>query len=249
MKYKYITMMVAAAVICFAVGYWFALPGRKAIAPTNGVQVNVVSIADASSSQIYKVEGEYPQFASASSSMNAAIADFITTNLSQFKTSSQENWQARTDTVPTGTVDTLPAQSFSFSSSWEPQQINDHYISVIVRVDYYNGGANGTQLLKTFNYDVANGRMLSITDLFPGVTSSLQQISKLAIDQLTSSAQGTSGSNAPIDMINTGAAPTAENYANFTFNNDTVTVYFPKYQAGPGYFGEQKVSFVRSAIK
>jgi hypothetical protein len=219
------------------------------VAPASGGPLNVVSIADASSSQIYKVEGEYPQFANVSSSMNAAIADFVNTNLSQFKTSSQENWQARLDTMPTGTVNTLPAQSFYFSSSWEPQQINDRYVSVMVRIDYFNGGANDTQLLKTFNYDVAAGRMLSLTDLFPGVTNSLQQISKLAIDQLTSSAQSASGGNAPVDMIESGATSTAENYANFMFTDDIVTVYFPKYQAGPGYFGEQKVSFVRSAIK
>ena len=151
--------------------------------------------------------------------------------------------------MPTGTVNTLPAQSFYFSSSWEPRQINDRYISVIVRIDYFDGGANGTSLLKTFNYDVANGRMLSLTDLFPGVTDSLQQISKLAIEQLTSSAQSASGGNASIDMINTGAAPTADNYANFMFSDDVVTIYFPKYQAGPGYFGEQNVSIVRSDIK
>jgi hypothetical protein len=249
MDRKNIVILVATAIVCLTAGYWFALPRNKAVAPTSGVPVNIVSIADASSSQIYKVEGEYPQFANASSSMNAAIADFVNTNLSQFKTSSQENWQARLDTMPTGTANTLPAQSFYFSSSWEPGQINDHYISVIVRIDYFNGGANGTQLLKTFNYDVSGERMLLLTDLFPGVTSSLQQISKIAIEQLTSSAQSASAGNAPVDMIESGATSTADNYANFMFNDDTVTVYFPKYQAGPGYFGEQKVSFVRSAIK
>ena len=88
-------MGVAVAVVFFGVGYWVALPSKKAMAPANGVQVNVVSIADASSSQIYKIEGEYPQFVNASSSMNADIANFVETNLSQFKTSSQENWQAR----------------------------------------------------------------------------------------------------------------------------------------------------------
>jgi hypothetical protein len=249
MDRKNIIILIAVAIVCLAVGYWCALPGKKVVAPANGVQVNVISIKDASSSQIYKIEGEYPQFVNVSSSMNAAITDFVDTNLSQFKTSSQENWQARLDTMPTGTVNTLPAQSFYFSSSWEPEQINNRYVSVIVRIDYFNGGANGTQLLKTFNYDVATGHMLSLTDLFPGVTNALQQISKLAADQLTNSAQDTTNGKAPIDMIKAGTEPTADNYANFTFNDDVVTVYFPKYQAGPGYFGEQNVGITRSVIK
>ncbi len=249
MDRKYISMTIAIAVVCFVAGYWLALPGHRAVAPENGVQVNAISIRDASSSDIYVVTGEYPQFGNVSAAMNGEIAGFVDSNLSQFKASAAENWQARLDTMPTGTVNTLPPQSFYFSSSWEPEQINGRYVSAIVRIDYFDGGANDTELLKTFNYDVAGGRELSLTDLFPNVPDVLPQISQLAIEQLTDSEQSASNGSAESDMIQSGAAPTADNYANFTFNDDVVTIYFPKYQVAPGAFGEQKVTIARSALQ
>ena len=80
---------------------------------------------------------------------------------------------------------------------------------------------------------------MTLADLFPNVPTYLKQISKLAIQQLTSSENSNSDGNAAIDMIQQGASPTPTNYANFTFNDDVVDIYFPKYQAGPGSFGEQ----------
>jgi D-alanyl-lipoteichoic acid acyltransferase DltB (MBOAT superfamily) len=183
-----------------------------------------------------------------SSSFNAAIANYVSSNLAQFKTDSDANWQARIDTMPSGTKNLLPPQAFTFASNWTPAQINNQYISIIVRLDYFNGGANGTQLLQTFNYDVATGKIMTLADLFPNVPTYLQQISQLAIQELTSSMSDASNGNAPADMIKEGAAPTADNYANFTFTDYIVTVYFPKYQVAPGSFGEQQIGITRSTI-
>jgi hypothetical protein len=252
MNRQHISIIIAVAIVCLAAGYWLALPARKVLAPESGVPMDVISINDASSSQLYKVEGEYPQFGNASGSFNGAITDFVGSNLAQFKSDSEANQQARIATAPSGTSYELPPQSYYFSSSWEPEQINDNYISIIVRLDYFNGGANETQLLKTFNYDVTKGKIMTLADLFPGVPDYLQQISQLAIQELTSSLTNTA--QQPLDassqsMLQTGATPTADNYANFTFNDDVVNFYFPKYQVAPGVFGEQKVGIVRSTIK
>jgi hypothetical protein len=248
MNRQHLLIIIAIALVCFAAGYWLALPGQKVVAPEAGVPVSVISIRDTSSSQIYAVTGEYPQFGNVSSSFNAAIANYVTSNLTQFKTDSDANWQARIATMPKGTKNTLPAQAFTFMASWVPEQINGRYVSVIVRLDYFNGGANGTQLLKTFNYDIATGKLMTLADLFPNVPTYLKQISQLAIQQLTSSENSNSNGNAVTDMIQQGAAPTPANYANFTFNDYVVTVYFPKYQVAPGSFGEQQVGIVRSTI-
>jgi hypothetical protein len=246
---QHVLIIAAVAVVCLAVGYFLALPGSKVVAPESGVQVSVVSIRDTTSSQLYKVTGEYPQFENASGSFNGAIADFVNSNLTQFKSDSVANQQAREATMPAGQKDTLPPQSFYFTSNWQPEQINSNYTSIIVRLDYFNGGANDTQLLKTFNYNVTTGKMMTLVDLFPGVPTYLQQVSQLAIQELTSSENDASNGNAVGSMIQQGAAPTASNYANFMFNDDVATIYFPKYQVAPGDFGEQTVTIVRSTIK
>ncbi len=245
MNQKNILIIAAVAIIFLVLGYWIAMPSRKAVAPENGVSIAVVSIRDASSSQIYKIAGEYPQFTDASADFNAAIANYVGNTLSEFKKDSEENWQARIDTMPTGTQNTLPAQAFTFSASWTPEQINKSYISIIVRLDYFNGGANGAQLLKTFNYDVATKKMMTLNDLFPNVSDLWLQIVTQSRQQLDSSI---GAKNAIGPMIEEGTAPTSENYANFMFNDDVVTIYFPKYQVAPGVFGEQRVRIVRSTI-
>ena len=247
-----IAAIILVAVICLAAGYWLAIPERKAIAPENGVGAAVISIRDTSSSQIYRVTGEYPQFDEASPDFNAAIANYVTKNLTQFESDSNANWQARLDTMPTGTKNTLPAQSFTFGASWTPEQINDRYLSIIVRLEYFNGGANETQLLKAFNYDVAAKKIMSLGDLFPNVPTYLQQISTLATQELTSSISDAAQeplNTVSINMLKTGSAPTADNYSNFTFNDDVVTIYFSKYQVAAGVFGEQHVGIVRSTIQ
>jgi hypothetical protein len=251
MKSQHVFIIVVIAVVCFVAGYWLAFPAKKAVAPEAGVPVSVISIRDTSSSQIYRVTGEYPQLGNVSSSFNAAIANYVNSNLAQFQKDSDANWQARIDTMPSGTKNTLPAQSFAFSSAWTPEQINDRYISIIVRLEYFNGGANETQLLKTFNYDVTAGKIMTLADLFPNVPTFLKQISSLSIDQLTSSLQQSGGASLNSfakNMLQSGAVPTTDNYANFTFNDDVVTIYFPKYQVAPGSFGEQQVGIVRATI-
>jgi hypothetical protein len=173
----------------------------------------------------------------------------VASDLAQFKQSSVENAQARMATAPSGTVQNLPPQSFTFNVSWEPAQINDRYISILVRVSYFDGGANGAEDLKAFNYDVPAGKIMALGDLFPNAPNYLSQIAEISKSELESSLNDASNGNAPSDMITNGTAPSATNYANFTFSDQTVTIYFEKYQVAPGSFGEQQVTITRVAIR
>jgi Protein of unknown function (DUF3298)/Deacetylase PdaC len=252
-----IAITVAIAVVCFAAGYWLAMPGDKVIpkamppvtAPENGIAMRIVSIRDTASSQLYRITGEYPQFGDASNNLNAAIANYIASNLAQFKSDAQANEQARQATMPPGSKETLPPQSFYFTSNWQPEQINGSFISIIARIEYYDGGANETQLLKTFNYDVMKKKTMTLADLFPNVPNRLQQIAQLSEQELTNSLNSASNGRAALDILKEGTTPTADHYANFTFNDDVVKIYFPKYQVAPGVFGEQKVIIVRATIR
>lgn len=258
-----IAIFIAVAIVGFIAGYIAALPGGQAVAPNaqnnaitgtstsggaaqeqNGastIAVSVVSIRN-TSNPLYKITGEYPQFGNASAEFNASISNFVNTNLAEF------TGNAQSAAATSGTAAQAASQSFAFDVSWQPEQINNNYISAIVRISYNDGGLGTTNLLQTFNYNVTPGEIMTLGDLFPKVSNYLSQIAQLAQQQITNNLSQ-QGGNAPNQMIEQGTAPSSANYANFMFNDDTVTIYFPQDQVAPASDGEQQVTFTRAGIQ
>jgi hypothetical protein len=122
-------------------------------------------------------------------------------------------------------------------------------VSFIIRFDSYTGGANGNQGLQTFNYDVAGKKDMAIADAFPNVSGLFGKLSAIARSQLAAKLKEAGGPDAPLDELAPGTAPVAENFKNFTFTDNAITIYFPKYSVAAGAFGEQKVVITRSEVK
>ncbi|MGC9603522.1 MAG: DUF3298 domain-containing protein [Minisyncoccia bacterium] len=243
-------VIVLAIVFAVAIGlvFWFFGPKQAAQNPGT-LQMSVVSVKDASS-KLYAIDAEYPQFGGAPASFNSEIADFVNNRITEFKKASAENWQARQDTRPAGEPkQEFPAQPFYFESNWEPEQLNQNYISSIVRFSEYIGGANENQNLRTFNYDFVDKREVALADVFPGVPDYLQKISDIVRSSLTSQLDAASNGHVATDILNQGTEPTEENFSNFVFNDNVITFYFPKYQVAPGVFGEQYVPVLISSVK
>ena len=260
MHSRHIRTIVAAclvAVIAFFAGY--AVAPRQAEAPTTAtallgappdaiiIPISIVSIRETASSSP-TVTIEYPQFPSLSADLNSAIASSTLSRLAQFRTDEAANEAARLATAPPGTSDSaaVSPSAFSFITTWQPAQVNSAYVSFIERYDSFVGGANEDQESETFNYDVAAHRMVSLADLFPGVPDYLQQISAMAREQLTSSMNQASNGSIPADMLDAATAPTADSFADFTFTDYEITIYFPKCDAAPCSFGEQSVTIPRN---
>lgn len=202
------------------------------------------------SNRLYRIDIEYPQFDRASMEFNRSIEEYVTTSLVEFKTAAEENWKARQDTMPTGQPKAeYPEMPFTFSAAWMPKQINERYISIIVRIDSYEGGAHGRQELRTFNYDVAQGRAVVLADLFPEGSNYLGKVSKYARERLTEELMVASEGRLEETMLMEGTAPTKDNFKNFTFDDNVIDLYFPKYQVAPGAFGEQHVIIWRENMK
>lgn len=245
--------MVAVGVVTFVLGMIVSPKGVGApaeIADKKTNSVHIVSVRD-KTNPLYVITMEYPQFDMANDTFNAKIAEWVNSELSDFKKNSADNWKGRQDTTPPGqSKEAYPSTPFTFAITWEPEQINPNFISVIIRMDSYEGGANGRQELKTFNYDVTGKRDMTLADLFPGDRGYLGKVSKYAHDRLTEdptlSADG--GGDIVANMISDGTAPTVENFGNFVFNDDVIDIYFPKYQVAPGVYGEQHVLMPRKGI-
>jgi hypothetical protein len=260
-----IIVAVIVAIIAFFIGY--AVGPKIAEAPSmSNADANVLASAPAGAGIIHisivtlkedastspSVSIEYPQFPSLPADFNSAIATSVTSRLADFRQAAAETETARNATannLPGQPGASIPASDYSFIATWQETQISDKYVSFIVRFDSYTGGANGNDELQTFNYDIAAKKIVSLSDIFPKRADYLTAVADIARSQLTESLNSASNGNAPLDMISAGTEPTADNFANFTFTDDMVTVYFPKYAVAPGSFGEQHVDIPRSAVE
>lgn len=193
------------------------------------------------------IGGEYPQFKGLTE-YNSAIRQIIDERTADFKKNTEENYEARKALAKEqNSLPSFAAPAYTLNFTWSPQQINNTYISFLIRINAFEGGANELQDIVTFNYDVQNRRPLSLESLFPDDPSYLDTISTYVKGDLIGQFTSEIGEGyVPTDFINEGAAPTLDNFSRFTFDDSVVIFYFPKYQVAPGSYGEQRVIMPRT---
>lgn len=101
---------------------------------------------------------------------------------------------------------------------------------------YADGAAHPFHYSLTLNYDLENGRQLSLGDLFVEKSDYLKVISSYCIAQLSKRDIGFYGG------FERGADPTPENYRNWSIANEGLIVTFDEYQVAPYAAGAQTVT-------
>jgi len=215
----------------------------------NIFDLSVSSISE--TDNFYNVQAEYPQFKNIDPAFNQKISSLITGEIDAFKKDSKNNWEARRATAPPDNpVPEIPPTPFDFIASWTPTQLNNKYLSFIINIYYYSGGAHGITEVDVFNYDVTVKKEISITDFLGSSQSALEKLSQLSSEEVTSKLES---SGITIDdnlkqMINQGTQPTADNYQNFNFNYNFLTIYFQQYQVAPGYIGPVTITLYKETL-
>lgn len=225
--------------------------GSAASMPAGAISipVSVVSLREKAPGRP-TIEIEYPQFPAAPAAFDEEIASSTLSRLAEFRAEVRDNQAARAANSPKGSAGAptdMPADAYSFAATWTATRIDGQYISFVARYDSYAGGANGRQEIQTFNYDLANGRVVQLSDLFSSSDKSgyLAQISREVRSELADSMNAASDGGVSKEMLDAGTAPIADNFKNFTFTDHTITFYFPKYAVAPGSFGEQTATIPR----
>jgi len=79
----------------------------------------------------------------------------------------------------------------------------------------------------------------------------LDKLSKMAQDQVLAQLQssGMEMNDLLAQMVQEGTKPVLENYRNFTFGSDKLTLYFEQYQAAPGSAGMITVVFSKDDLE
>ncbi len=224
------TLSIIALLLISLFAYFFVKSaGQNNSVDGNSVPMNIKTINE--QSKLYSIQAEYPTFPSQkafSDSINSYIADRI----SYFKKTSTENWQVL-----------HPDKPFDFILSWSSSQINRDFVSFNIKLEYFVGGANLTQEIKTFNWNMKKNKKISLADLFPNDSNYLSTVSNYCRNNLIGQFAGQIIDDS---LISEGTTPKLENFERFTFDKNKIIFYFPKAQVAPGANGEQTVIMYRN---
>lgn len=258
MKNKIIWLLTALALILAAGAAVF---GIKKCNKAAFVQPVVQPVSDNSlkmsinsaneSDSFFNIKAEYPQFEGADPAFNEKISTLISGEIEQFKKDSRDNWQARKDTALEGEViPENPSTPFDFIAGWSPTQLNNRYLSFVINIYYFSGGAHGDEQVYTFNYDIAKKKEITINDFLNSSQPALEKLAQLSSQEVTLQLQS-SGMELGVvkQMIEQGTKPTQENFKDFNFTYNSLIIYFQKYQVAPGAAGSLTITLYKDRLE
>lgn len=213
----------------------FASAGTRDI-----LELSVHSVRE--KADIFTVNAEFLQFGKIEPSFNQKIESLVNEKISGFEKTARDNWKARMETAKSR-IETPKSPPCYLNISWSPTQLNGQYISFVIRLEAYEGGANARQEIFAFNYDVKKSKEISLDDLLGDYDNYLGILSFYTIDYLKEKLIGEDSGNTDImrNLIIEGAGPKLENFRNFTFTDRTLNLFYSKAHVAPGYLGEQMV--------
>ena len=231
--------------VCLFVILILAIAVSSGYAETKVINLSIYSIKE--STKLFNISAEYPQIDKVKPESNDKIRSLVEGKIGDFKKTSESNWKARKETsAPDENLGEYPEKPFYFDISWEPVQLNSKYISFVLHLDFFEGGANANQVVSAFNYDLLNNKEMTLKDLLGDYPDYLKTISDYSIRELESNITAEGNADILKEMINAGAGPKEDNFRNFTFTDRAINLHFSKYDVLPGYFGEQEVHIPRS---
>jgi len=258
-----IIIFVIMAFVFFKIGQIIARKQNISITKENvKVEKKIVDMsfvtenALSSISKYGTVEGVYPQFRNVDPSFNDKIKNTIVIAQSEFENNSKDNWNARRDTsLPQEQISEFPnAGDFVFSTDIKYFQVNSDYVSFLIIVSGFSGGAHGYESLYAFNYDVKNAKEINCQEFFTSDPDYLIKLSdysrKDLLDQFTERLASYEFLNENdykyalqniTEMIILGTEPNLENFSIFTLEPGFINLYFSQYQVAPYVYGSQIV--------
>lgn len=245
MKNKIILFLILVLV---RVAIFFGFKNINKISDSNALSIMVVSIFE--KDQMFNINAEYPQFKLANDAFNKKIEELINQKLSSFKENASRNWEALRS-MPDSPFGEYPAP-FYFEAVWKPIQTNKDYISFVINLYSFEGGAHGNSEVFAFNYDLKNKKEVTFKDFIGNSQEKLNKISKLVIADLEGQILITERDKDDEElksMIREGASPKFENYENFSFYKNKLAIYFQKYQVAPGVFDTMEVKLYENQLK
>jgi len=210
------------------------------------VDVVAKRIKESSKPLMYEIEAQYPQLTGSSNpnfeKFNQMLRASVTKKVAMFKK----------EMAPTEGDEPRPEGSMGsdLNISYTVALIQEDLASIELAVgSYYMGAAHPNSYSEVVNYDLKNGKVLKLSDLFTPGAKFLPVLSAYCITDLKSQAKSKEGMLEDESWIERGAAPSAKNYQSWTITKKGLGINFDSYQVGPYAAGPQFVLVPYSAIK
>jgi hypothetical protein len=194
----------------------------------------------------YQIDVQYPQLTGGNNpnleKFNQAARAAVTRKVAGFK-------KDMTPDEGENTEETRPEDSMGsdLSISYSVALAQDDLVSIDFEVsNYFQGAAHPNHYSDTLNYDLKNGKVLKLAELFKPGAKYLQAIANYCIADLKKQA-GDKGLMA--EEIEKGAAAKMDNYLSWTITKRGLGFGFDPYQVGPYAAGPQFVLVPYSDLK
>jgi hypothetical protein len=219
---------------------------------TGAVEIIAKRIKENNKKLKYEIDAEYPQLTGSNNpnfeKFNQNARALVVKKVSDFR---KEMAPAeKTDTTSEATAEPTPETMGSdLGIGYTVALANDELISVEFAVgSYYSGAAHPNSYSEVLNFDLKNGKVIRLSELFNPGAKYLQAISTYSVEDLKKQSKE---KNAMLDddWIQRGAGPKAENYKSWTISRKGLAINFDSYQVGPYATGPQHVFIPYSALK
>lgn len=178
----------------------------------------------------YEISARYPQLSDATSAadFNQRVEQLVGQHIARFK--------RNLDPPERG------SRARSLDIVYNVTLISQTLISINFGVGTETGGAHPNSYSFVLNYDLAQGRVLTLSDLFKSNSGYLRAISDYCIRQLRNKVSD-------YDSLRDGAAPTAGNYQSWLITPRGLKITFDAYQVASYAEGPQEVLVPYSVIR
>jgi hypothetical protein len=210
------------------------------------VRVTPKVVKETNKEKHYTIDAEYPQIEGDArfEKFNREARGLITKDVAAFKTAETTEESEPGSETPAETLDS------SLDIGYEIRRATDDLISVeFTEGEYSRGAAHPNSTTTVLNYDVKNGKKLTLADLFNPNSKYLSVISAYCIKALKEQAKKDNTSMLDDEMLKSGASPRADNYRAWSITKMGLWITFDPYQVAPYAAGPQYVLVPYSALK
>ena len=113
------------------------------------------------------------------------------------------------------------------------------YISIVLYISYFTGGAHPNYEIKTINYNTKSNNFITIDNLIKEDKNILNKLSNYSRNYFNNN--DLFKNKIVNSMMLEGTSPNKENYQRFNLSNDGLIIYFDRYQVAPYYYGDYNI--------
>lgn len=185
----------------------------------------------------YTVTVEYPELQGISApgvreKVNGAIKTGVYNQIAAFQAANASN-------MPLGEEDFKS----SFDGQFDVSLLTASFFSGIMTYsDYSSGAAHANSYNVALNYNLKTGEAVTLGKLFESLGASSGYMSRLGAYARRDLIRQFGDGESAIGFIDFGSTPTAENYANFTLNEQGLSIHFDPYQVAPYAAGSPTIA-------